>query len=904
MSLQIERALFDACVELPEAARAAWLDEHCPDATTRARIERLLRADAAATANEALKPPILLARERQIGPYRLLELIGEGAMGEVYLAEQTVPVQRRVALKVIKPGMDSRDVIARFELERQTLARMSHPSIAHIIDAGTTESGRPYFAMEYVPGIPLTRYCDQHRLSIADRLALFLQICDAVQHAHQKGVIHRDLKPGNLLVADLDGKPVPKVIDFGIAKAVTLGQEPSRAHTRIGHLIGTPEYMSPEQAQLSPLDVDTRTDVYSLGVVLHEMLTGLLPFEIADTDSRPATLVHELLTHDPAAPSARLRKSDAHLDDAATRRRLTPKQLVSRLRGDLDWIVLKALEKDRNRRYGSPAEFGADIRRHLEDEPVLAGPPSTWYRVKKFASRHSVGIAVLSGLFIAALGFGAMMLIQSREITRQRDVARFEARRAEASSEFMSLVLEEVGPGGAPLSPVELLDRGVELLDKQYGSDPSFAARMLLQMTRRYMDLGNTERQFAVLARAESIARELGDDDLLAAVECAAIRSELDSGRTDAAKKRLDTARAALTRLGENVTLPTRVDCLRGEAEIADLNRDRDAAIAYLSLAAEAMRERDATRGLQYNSVLTDIGGVYFQSGRYREALELNAQTLEALERNGRGGTLAHVTVSTNRASLLYRLGEVERAEEQGRAAFERLRSLQGPQQSGAAPAVAFAITLSRLDRRDEARELLRFAAALAREQGNQYWESFARYHLARSLISSSELDEAQAELQLAAEIWNRAPTPSADRASELARARAELALKRNELNVARELIDGTLKAPGYPGALNPPPPGLVASLIVASQVHLALGDTAKAEALALDAARIATSVARDPKQSADVGEALLAAAQAQRSGKQPARARDTLERAITSLKQGLGEDHPTTRSAVAMRSG
>ncbi|HEU4517669.1 MAG TPA: serine/threonine-protein kinase, partial [Steroidobacteraceae bacterium] len=306
-----------------------------------------------------------LGLDRRVGAYRVLERIGQGAIGEVYLAEQTTPVVRRVALKVIKLGMDTREVIARFEAERQTLAIMSHPSIAQIYDAGVTESGRPYFVMEHVPGIPLTEYCERHRCSLRSRLALFLEICDGVQHAHQKGIIHRDLKPSNLLVAERDGRPVPKIIDFGVAKATAPGLQPSDAHTRLGHLIGTPEYMSPEQAQLSPLDIDTRSDVYSLGVVLYQLLVGALPYRLTGDTATPAQIRHELLASDIRAPSEVLRREPARSAAMAAQCATTPRSLLRAVRGDLDWIVLKALEKDRNQRYPSVSGFAADVQRHL-----------------------------------------------------------------------------------------------------------------------------------------------------------------------------------------------------------------------------------------------------------------------------------------------------------------------------------------------------------------------------------------------------------------------------------------------------------------------------------------------------------------------------------------------------------
>jgi eukaryotic-like serine/threonine-protein kinase len=740
MDLRTERSLFEACVELSPDEREAWLAAHCPEAAARERIRKLLLAHDQAEAEDALQSPV--PPQRHMGPYRLIERIGEGAMGEVYLAEQLKPVARRVALKVIKPGMDSREVIARFEQERQTLALMSHPSIAHIIDAGTTENGRLYFAMEYVPGIPLTMYCDRHRLNVDARLALFLRICDAVQHAHQKGVIHRDLKPGNLLVTDLDGQPTPKVIDFGIAKAVTPGQQASNAHTRIGHLIGTPEYMSPEQAQLSPLDVDTRADVYSLGVVLHELLAGTLPFRTTNPDATPAMLVQELLTHNPAAPSARVLEATDAKPDCATHRSTTPRQLAARLKGDLDWIVLKALEKDRNRRYGSPSELAADIRRHLANEPVSAGPPSVIYRLGKFASRHRLAMSVAGGLFAATLLFGVLMARQASELKIQRDEALFQAQRAEASSEFMSLMLEEVGPGGRALSPIELVDRGVELLSRQYGSDPKFAVRMFLQMSRRYADLGSIDKQEDLLTRAETLARELKDDDLFAAVTCTIASSGFEN-RVEEAKQRVEMARAALARL-KDPPVRTRVDCLRGEADVADLAHDSATALARLQEARALLEQSGDTKGLRYNAVLTDIGGVYFRSNRFREALELNEGSAAALDRNGRGGTLAKATVMVNRATLLFRLGEVRQARSAYQDAMRRLEALRPGQPPTPAIAVNYSVALIRLGMTGEARDLLAAAREQSRTLGNQHWQALAAFHLGRTMLLAGHPEPAQ----------------------------------------------------------------------------------------------------------------------------------------------------------------
>jgi serine/threonine protein kinase/tetratricopeptide (TPR) repeat protein len=897
MTLQTERELFEACMELAPGARTAWLEQHCGDQALRERIQRLLRAHDAAEQRGSLEQSLIFTA-RRIGNFDLLERIGEGAMGEVWLAEQTAPVRRRVAVKIVKAGTGSREVIARFELERQALAMMSHPNIAHIVEAGTTDDGRPYFAMEYVPGIALTRYCDQHRLGIDARLALFIRVCEAVQHAHQKGVIHRDLKPGNLLVTEIDGRPSPKVIDFGIAKAVALDRQPSRAHTMIGHLIGTPEYMSPEQAQLSPLDVDTRADVYSLGVVLHELLTGALPFKTSDPNATPAMLVQELLTHDPAAPSTRMRAASAEPQQSATNRGLTSRQLAARLAGDLDWIVLKALEKDRNRRYGSPAELAADIRRHLADEPVVAGPPSTLYRMRKFAARHRLPLALAAGVFIATIAFGAVMAWQAHQLALQRDEARFQAQRAEASSEFMSLMLEEVGPEGRPLAPLELVDKGVQLLDRRYGADPQFAARMLLQMSRRYMDLSNTEKSGQVLARALAIAREIDDPDLLADVECTTVRSDLDANRPELAKQHLEGARKALARLSHPPVV-TEVDCLRAEADMAETGGDFATAETSLRKAQRRLEENRNTRGLLYHAVLTDLGGVMFRTSRFREALALNELTAEALDRNGRGGTMGRVIVAMNRASLLMRLGEVGNAEAAAGEATRRLQRLRGGEPATPQQAVAYAITLNRLDRHEDARKLLLAAREQARALGADFWRIVAEYHLARSLVIARRPDEARPLLDEVRTAWGANAKANRDRLGDLYRTQAEIELQQGKFMQAREAIDQSLAIFGYPQTDRAP--FLSAALTTAVQVYAKLGQLDEAEKFANAALKISESVARDPRQSADVGEALYVLAGVKHLRGDVQNASSCVDRAVEALTNSLGQEHRLTRDAMSL---
>jgi len=360
---------------------------------------------------------------RRVGPYRLLAELGEGGMGVVYEALQARPLRRRVALKLIKRGMDTEKVVARFESERQALALMNHPGIAKVLDAAETEDGRPYFVMELVRGLPLNKHCDARRFTIPQRLDVFLDVCSAVHHAHQRGVIHRDLKPSNILVTDTDDKSVPKIIDFGIAKATTHSLTDRSLLTEHGQFVGTPEFMSPEQASSDCQDIDIRTDVYSLGVALYELLTGTTPFATALRTSDLGEMRRRIQTEDARRPSQRV----TTLDDRRSvshRRQSTERELARRLNGDLDWIVLKALEKDRERRYGTVAEFATDIRRHLDDLPVEASPPSMAYRIRKFVRRHRTGLTFGAAMAVLVAGLAVavgVILAQERRIKRMVD---------------------------------------------------------------------------------------------------------------------------------------------------------------------------------------------------------------------------------------------------------------------------------------------------------------------------------------------------------------------------------------------------------------------------------------------------------------------------------------------------
>ena len=426
-----KRIFAQVCAQPPEEWPELLAQTCADDSELRDEVESLLRYHDDSPEEEptvGLEELELKPGER-IAHYSILRLLGEGGMGEVWEAEQREPVRRRVALKLIKAGMGTKQVVARFESERQALALMDHPNIARVFDGGATEQGRPYFVMEYVQGERITAYCDRHRLTTRERLELFIQVCNGVQHAHHKGVIHRDIKPSNLLVSIQDDRPMPKIIDFGVAKATSQRLTDKTMVTQLGMLVGTPEYMSPEQAEMTTLDIDTRTDVYSLGVVLYELLVGAPPFEFDELRCAGIDELRRRVREDePPTPSNRFTSLGGTSARIAAERRTDAPSLARQLRGELDWIVMRALEKDRTRRYASPAELAADIRRHLNDEPVLAGPPSTVYRMRKFVRRHRLGVTAASIVLLAlvigatAVTFG-MLRARTAEAGAKQDAA-------------------------------------------------------------------------------------------------------------------------------------------------------------------------------------------------------------------------------------------------------------------------------------------------------------------------------------------------------------------------------------------------------------------------------------------------------------------------------------------------
>jgi non-specific serine/threonine protein kinase/serine/threonine-protein kinase len=705
------KELFGAALERDPGEREAFLCEACgPDTSLKEELQSLLKAHDSPSA--LLQHPLDISSygdpaARTIGPYQLINKIGEGGMGQVWLAQQTAPLQRKVALKLIRWGMYDQTLLHRFQAERQSLAVMDHPSIAKVFDAGATAEGQPYFVMEYVPGIPLTDYCDHNKLKIRERLELFIKVCEAVQHAHQKAVIHRDLKPANILVADVDGKPVPRIIDFGLAKAINPEMGGESLYTRVGSFVGTPGYMSPEQCDPGAQDIDTRTDVYSLGVVLYVLLTGELPFDSKELKQKP---FHEMLRvlreQDPPRPSTKVGTDQAASSVTAEARGTEPKQLVSQLRGDLDWITMKAVEKDRTRRYETPSALADDIARYLRHDPVRARPASFSYRVGKYVRRHRVGVAVGTVFGALLIVSGVAQTIQLRRITRERD-------RADRIAEFMTGIFKTSDPNerlGGSVTAMQLLDKASQEIDSGLAKDPGLQASMLHVIGRAYMYQGRYARAqslFELGVKASSSVGEQESRETLLTMHDLAW-TLLQQGRISEAeameRKLVDIQKRAL-----GADDP---DTLAGISELAFTLCQENKCAEGVKLSGDVLEKQKRILGLEAHATLITMDNhaiMLAENGQPADAEKLQQQALQLQLKTDGAENLSTIHGMLN-------LGDFQRDEHHdadAEASFRRALDLEarvmGPSQpETASTKYDLATVLARNGRKDEALSLLR----------------------------------------------------------------------------------------------------------------------------------------------------------------------------------------------------
>ena len=704
--------IFAMALEFEGQARAVCLDRACgDDAALRAEVESLLAAHDAAGEFLRNPSPSLESSDPQglgaaptrrhappseqpgqmIGRYKLLQSIGEGGFGSVWMAEQKEPVKRRVALKIIKLGMDTRQVIARFEAERQALAMMDHPNIARVFDAGATETGRPYFVMELINGVPILEYCDTEKLDTKARLNLFIKVCNALQHAHQKGVIHRDIKPSNVMITLHDGVPVPKVIDFGIAKATNQELTDKTLFTQHQQMIGTPAYMSPEQAEMSGLDIDTRSDIYSLGVLLYELLTGTTPFNSDELMSKGfAEMVRIIRETEPDRPSTRLNTLGDKATKTAQQRCVDVRELGSVLRGDLDWIVMKCLEKDRSRRYETASGLATDIQRHLNDEPVSAGPPGARYRLRKFIKRNRTGViaaaVVASVLILGIAGTTGGMLWALDQKTRAERAEQDKARELNRATEVKRLISEMLGSVDPSIAQGQdttllkgILDDTARRLDNGEINDELIAAELHEVIGVAYQGIGQWDLGETHIASALEIrTRLLGEEDP------ATLQSLSDLNYIRGLQGKVSDLIESAEKLYESrkcVLGPEHRDTLRSMAALAD---NYGAAQRYdeaEQLVREALAIRTRVLGPDDPDTLSSINQmavIDFVRGRQDESKALFEEALEGYTRVYGTNHPATLRVTNSLMECNALMGDYEAALPLGLRAIETAETLLG----------------------------------------------------------------------------------------------------------------------------------------------------------------------------------------------------------------------------------
>jgi len=694
----------------------------------------------------------------QIGRYRLLRKLGEGGMGEVYEAEQIEPVRRNVALKIIKRGMDTDQVVHRFESERQALALMDHPNIARVYDAGATEDGRPFFAMEVVRGVPITEYCDQNRLEVAQRLRLFIQVCEGVQHAHQKGIIHRDIKPSNVIVHSDEDRHIPKIIDFGIAKAMAHSMNRETSYTETGQLIGTPEYMSPEQAEMRGLDIDTRTDVYLLGVLLYRLLTGELPFPAEQlVESGIDEFRRKILEDQPTKPSARVTAIAEAKRPALSRK----------LRGDLDWIVMKALEKDRARRYASASEFARDVERHLGHEPVLASPPSKRYLMRKFVRRHKTGVAFAVVLTILVAGFAVTMAVQRNRVALERDRANASRITAETVVTYLVDLFRFADPHeslGDTVTARQLLDRGTRSIN-DLEDQPAARAQLLAAMGGAWAGIGQRESAIPLFDEALTIYEEVAPRSLEGAQTRIRLADLIRHHDFEKAQQDYEKALAILQEL-----LPEDAPLLVSTTErvgimYAERGNYAEAEL-YLSRVFEIRESRLGADHPDLAISLTNLAMLLKRSGNYDEAEEFLLRAFRLTQRHQPATSPSVASAHERLGSLYDTMGNFRRARTEHAQALKIRRVIYGEEghPQVASNLMSLAIDSAALGEQAEAEKLHNEAMEIYRET-ESLDIPFELFKAAEYAALTGSREEALAHLQRACVVkgYSNAQTLLAD---------------------------------------------------------------------------------------------------------------------------------------------
>jgi non-specific serine/threonine protein kinase/serine/threonine-protein kinase len=762
--------IFHAVAEALPDRREELLSQLCSgDAELRGLVERLLAHDRDGMRDFLpllqLYQPTETARggsgspRSWIGPYEILEEVGHGGMGTVYAARQTRPVERDVALKVIRAGMDTKSVIARFEAERQALALMEHPNIAKVLDAGETAQGQPYFVMELIRGSPITDYCNRRHLTTRSRLELFVPVCEAIQHAHQKAIIHRDLKPSNVLVLEIDDRPVPKVIDFGVAKATARRLTDRTMLTEHGAMIGTLEYMSPEQADPTSEDVDTRSDVYSLGVILYELLVGTLPFDFGSPIAVGYDEIRRrILEDDPKRPSTRLSPVDDRSTACATHRGTDASTLRRQIRGDLDWITMKALEKNRSRRYASPMDLAGDIRRHLSDEPVEARPPSRIYRMRKFVRRHRLGVgaaAMVTVALAAAIVGTSAGLVRAR---RAEAEARLEQSRSERAAAFLANTLIMVDPSrmGETLAST-LRQRAAQYETRRTsGSAPMTRSSATSYEGINMVDVARFVLDEEILEKAtERIEKELKQEPALA--------SELYHS-IGVAYKNLQLFRRAAECCERAVQLSEQANGRYHHSTIyrkvwlghvyARLGRYPDAERVYADALYSARRTFGENSGWTFDA-MNWLGAIYEREGRLEEAYPLLREALDGLRRTWGEDHRSTLQAGTNLGLALLDRGRYPEAETLLRDTADRMARVLGPRNAETVKArIALASVIYRSGRLDEAEHMaLALVEDCRRNAGDEgYLTQALLMHLGEFYLEQGRYTEAEGLLRESAE--------------------------------------------------------------------------------------------------------------------------------------------------------